>query len=120
MIRTSNGYQFTDPLEREPGRRVWCKSENPARPQNRKKQEDGARRAGARVTQEETSRAPPEQTEPPAIALRREHAQPDGVLLSNAERAALIARLDSNPIKADWAAYSRDLALRIAASAALP
>jgi hypothetical protein len=32
VLRTSNGYQFFDPLEREPGRRVWCKSENPASP----------------------------------------------------------------------------------------
>jgi len=29
--------------------------------------------------------------------------------LSTAERAALIARLDSNPTKADWALYSRAL-----------
>jgi hypothetical protein len=78
VIRTSNGYRFTDPLDREPGRRGWCKSENPARPQNREKQKDGARLAGAQVMQAETSRAPPEQTAPPAIALQREHAAPDG------------------------------------------
>jgi len=28
--RTSNGYRFLDPLEREPGRKTY-KSENPAR-----------------------------------------------------------------------------------------
>src|SRR6516162_7331019 len=27
VIRTSNAYQLLDPLDREPGRRVWCKSE---------------------------------------------------------------------------------------------
>ena len=34
LIRTSNAYQFLDPLDREPGRRGWgaCKPENPARP----------------------------------------------------------------------------------------
>jgi len=34
VVRTSNGYRFVDPLENEPGRRVWCKSENPTGPQN--------------------------------------------------------------------------------------
>ena len=34
VLRTSNGYRFTDPLECEPARRVWCKSENPARPRS--------------------------------------------------------------------------------------
>jgi hypothetical protein len=29
--------------------------------------------------------------------------------LSAAERAALVARLDSNPTKADWAIYDRHL-----------
>ena len=27
VIRTSNAYQLLDPLDREPGRRVWCKAE---------------------------------------------------------------------------------------------
>jgi hypothetical protein len=74
VIRTSNGYSFTDPLDREPGRRIWCKSENPTRPQNREKKIEGARLDGAQVMPGETSQAPPEQTEPPAIALQREHA----------------------------------------------
>ena len=113
VLRTSNGYRFVDPLEREPGRRVWCKSENPTRPQNRKKQKDGARLDGAQVIQEETSQAPPEQTERPEIALRREHNPAAGALLSATERAALVARLDSKPTRADWAAWERDLEARI-------
>jgi hypothetical protein len=77
VIRTSNGYRFRDPLEREPGRRVWCKSENPTRPQNRDLKQEGARLDGARVMQAETSQAPPEQAEPPAFAPQREHAAMD-------------------------------------------
>ena len=119
VIRTSNGYQLLDPLDREPGRRVWCKSENPARPQNREKQEDGAPLAAARVMQKKPSQAPPEQTGPPAIALRREHAAADGARMSDAERAALVARLDTKPTSADWNCYNRDLALRVAAIAPL-
>ena len=68
VIRTSNGYQFLDPLGREPGRRVWCKSENPPRPQNREKRQYEARLDGARVTQGEPPRPPPVPPEPPAIA----------------------------------------------------
>ena len=115
VIRTSNAYRFLDPLEREPGRRGWraCKSENPARPQNREKQIAGARLDGAQVMQDEASQAPPLPAEPPAIALRREHGPADGALLSNAKRTALIARLDSAPTKADWAAYRHDLDARL-------
>jgi hypothetical protein len=36
--------------------------------------------------------------------------------LSTAERAALIARLDSNPTKADWALYNRQLEVMLAAA----
>jgi hypothetical protein len=79
VIRTSNGYRFLDPLEREPGRRGWCKSENPARPQNREKQKDGARHDGARVMQTSATTAPLEQTEAP-LALQREHDQPPSAL----------------------------------------
>ena len=92
VIRTSNAYRFTDPLEREPGRRVWCKSENRTGPQNRDLNPQGARLAGAQVTQG---------------ARQEEHAS--AARLSPTEHAALIARLDSNPTKADWAAYERDL-----------
>ena len=113
VIRSSNAYQFLDPLDREPGRRVWCKSENPAQPQNRKRNIDGARLDGAQVMQEETPRAPPVSAEPPAIALRQEHAAAGGTLLSATERAALIARLDSTSTKADWVAYDRDLEARL-------
>ena len=114
MIRSSNGYRFLDPLDREPSRRVWCKSENPARPPNRERKIDGARRLGARFMQEETSRAPPEQTERPAIALQQEHGSTGGALLSAAERTALIARLDSKPTKADWDLWGTDLEARLA------
>jgi hypothetical protein len=53
VIRTSNGYRLLDPLDRDPGRRSWCKSENPTGPQNPEKQEDGAPLAAAQVMQEE-------------------------------------------------------------------
>ena len=42
------------------------------------------------------------------------HAQAGGFLLSATERAALVARLDSKPTKADWALWHRDLEARIA------
>jgi hypothetical protein len=84
--RTSNGYYFTDPLDRDPGRRGY-KSENPTRPQNREKQKDGAPLAAARVMQEEAPRTPPEQKEPPAIALQQEHDHPIG-----AERSKIVTR----------------------------
>jgi hypothetical protein len=51
VIRTSNGYRFTDPLDREPGRKAY-KSENPTRPQNLLQKEvipSGARLLGAPV-----------------------------------------------------------------------
>jgi len=99
VIRTSNAYRFTDPLEREPGRRVWCKSENRTGPQNRDLNPQGARLDGARVMQEG--------------ALQGEHGSAAGAKLTPAERAALVARLDSNPTKTDWALYSRDLDVRL-------
>jgi hypothetical protein len=73
VIRTSNGYSFVDPLER----RGWCKSENPARPQNQDLKTYGARPDGAQVIQEGASRAPPVSAEPPAFAPQREHAAMD-------------------------------------------
>jgi helix-turn-helix protein len=109
VVSTSNGYSFVDPLEREPGRRVWRKSENRTRPQKREKKKDGASLVAARVIQEETSRAPPEQTERPEIALRREHIPIAGALLSTTERVALVTRLDQKPTRADWAAYGAQL-----------
>jgi hypothetical protein len=81
VVRTSNGYRFVDPLDRDPGRRVWCKSENPTGPQNLSKNQEGARLDGAQVMPEEASRAPPEQTETPAFALRREHDHPSGAAI---------------------------------------
>jgi hypothetical protein len=60
-----------------------------------------------------TPQAPLKQTEPPAIALQREHAHPASAPLSAAERAALVERLDTKPTKADWALWSSDLEARI-------
>ena len=55
--------------------------------------------------QEETSRIPPEQVEPP-LALQREHVAADGAMPSATERAAIVARMDAGTAtKADWAAY---------------
>jgi hypothetical protein len=114
VIRTSNGYRLTDPLDRDPGRRAWCKSENRSRPQNREKKNSGARLGGAQVMPEVDSLAPPVPAALPAIALRREQAAENGGLLSDAERAALLARLDTKPTAADWDLYNRDLVARIA------
>jgi helix-turn-helix protein len=69
VIRTSNGYRFADPLDREPGRKGY-KSENPARPQNRfikpsteavdnSPQGGGARLAAAQVMQEDALQGEP-------------------------------------------------------------
>jgi hypothetical protein len=63
--------------------------------------------------QVEPPRPPPEQTEPPAFALQREHAAVGAGLLSNTERAALIARLDTGSTRTDWDLYERDLEARI-------
>ena len=115
VIRTSNGYSFLDPLDREPGRRVWCKSENPAQPQNREKKREGARLDGAQVISEAGSTPPPRQAEPSAIALQREQAAEIGGLLSDVERSALVRRLDTNPTKADWVAYDRELEVMLKA-----
>ena len=51
VIRVSNGYRFTDPLDREPGRKAY-KSENPTGPTEPIKNQEGdsrARLAGAPV-----------------------------------------------------------------------
>lgn len=48
-------------------------------------------------------------------APQREHGIAGGAELSPAEYAALIVRLDTNPTKADWAAYGRELDARIGA-----
>jgi hypothetical protein len=94
VVRTSNGYCFLDPLDRMRGRNS-PKSENPTGPQNRISKESGARLDGAQVIQK--------------IALQGEPGNDGGTKLSAAERAALVARLDSNPTKADWALYDRHL-----------
>jgi hypothetical protein len=77
VLRTSNGYRLLDPLDREPSRCGWCKSENPARPQNLFKNQEGARLDAAQVIQEGSPQPPLVPTEPPAIALRREHGSED-------------------------------------------
>jgi hypothetical protein len=43
------------------------------------------------------------------------HDHPQGALLSNTERAALLGRLATRSAKTDWAAYERDLDIRIGA-----
>ena len=51
VIRTSNGYSFADPLDREPGRKAY-KSENPTRPTEpifKEERSGGARLVGAPV-----------------------------------------------------------------------
>ena len=78
VIRTSNGYRFLDPLDREPGRRGY-KSENPSRPQNQEKNLEGAPLVAAQVMQTGATTGPPEQTET-LLALQREHDHPPGAL----------------------------------------
>jgi hypothetical protein len=112
VIRTSNGYRFTDPLDGEPGRRVWCKSENRSRPQNRDLKKDGAPLVAAQVISEETSRPPPLPAEPPALLANTSNGAARA-LLTATERTALIARLDTSPTKADWAAWERELEARL-------
>jgi hypothetical protein len=113
VIRISNGYIFWDPLDRQPGRNR-CKSENPARPLNPERKEDGARLDGARVMQEEPPQPRPVQPDRPVIAPQREHGIVDGALLSQAELAALVARMDAGrATAADWRAWERDLAARL-------
>ena len=114
VVRTSNGYRFVDPLEHEPGRRIWCKSENRTGPQNQEKKTERARLDGAQVIQDETSQAPPEQTERP-LALQREHGPAGGALLSAAERAAIVARMDAGTAtKPDWDRWIHDLEHQLA------
>jgi hypothetical protein len=86
VIRTSNGYRLLDPLDREPSRRVWCKSENPTGPQSRDLTTDGARLDGARVTLEEPSRAPSVPLERPEVAPQRERGSAVRTPLSPEER----------------------------------
>ena len=107
VLRTSNGYRLTDPLEREPSRQIWCKSENPTGPQNLLKNQVGPRLDGAQVMSEETSQAPPVPTEPPAIALQREHAAGAAVRrrVGSTDRAAS----NDKPTTAEWALYDRKL-----------
>jgi helix-turn-helix protein len=107
VVRTSNGYRFVDPLEREPGRKSR-KSDFRTGPQNRDLKTYGARPDGAQIMQGKPPQPPPVTPETPAIAPQREHGSRAGAKLAPAERAALIARLDSGKAtKADWKAYDR-------------
>jgi Helix-turn-helix domain len=106
MIRTSNGYRFVDPLDREPGRKGY-KSENPTRPQNRDIKKHGARPDGTQVIQVEPPQTPPVLPGPPAIAPQGEQASEGGAKLSPTERAAIVARMNAGTAtKADWAAWA--------------
>ena len=116
VIRTSNAYQFLDPLEREPGRRgyVACKTENPARPPNQERKIDGARLDGAQFIQEETSRAPPGQTGRTALLANRSNGAARAPLTAT-ERVAIVARMDAGTAtKVDWDLWNRDLGTRLA------
>jgi hypothetical protein len=98
VIRTSNGYRFLDPIEREPGRKAY-KSENRTGPQNTYIKKEGGGGWRRRVIQKD--------------ALQGEPGSGGGAKLTPAERAALIVRLDTNPTKTDWALWSRDLEARL-------
>jgi hypothetical protein len=113
VIRTSNGYRFLDPLDREP-RRKGYKSEFPTGPQNQDKKTDGARLDGAPVIQEELPGAALVPLDRPVIARQCGHGIAAGAQLSPAEHAALIARLDTKPTKDDWGRYNAWLESRIA------
>jgi hypothetical protein len=111
VVRTSNGYTFTDPLERIRGT-TPCTSENPPRPLNRSLKEDGARYS-ARVLAPPWP--PPEKTEP-KIAADSSTVFSAGAKLGPFERAALVARMDAGTAtREDWIRYSNDLDARIAA-----
>jgi|SRR5215467_9010710 len=105
-------YRFLDPIAAMRGGKS-AKSENRTGPQNRDLKSQGARLDGARVISEAPSQASSVQLEPPEIAPQREHGSGAGAKMSSEERAALIARLDSNPTKADWELWSRDLDARL-------
>jgi hypothetical protein len=104
VLRTSNGYRLLDPLDREPSRRVWCKSENPARSTEPMKNKDGARLDGARIMQEELPQAPPVRAEPSAIALRGEFV-PFGIWMPQLFQRAVLAALRAGR-PADRSAHS--------------
>ncbi|MBO0735239.1 MAG: helix-turn-helix domain-containing protein [Alphaproteobacteria bacterium] len=109
VIRTSNGYSFRDPLDRQPGRKGY-KSENPTRPQNRDSKLGGARLPGARVTQGTLPLAAPVPSGKSAIAPKREHGSPVRSRLSPTERAAIVARQNAGiATRADWDAWTADL-----------
>jgi hypothetical protein len=91
--RTSNGYTFVDPLDRDPGRRGY-KSENPSRPQNLFKNQVGAPLVAAQVMPEETSQAPPEQKEPPALLSDESTISRPGQMIGNHGSRTLLSQGD--------------------------
>ena len=101
VLRTSNAYVFHDPkLAEQEGHP--SNTEFPCGPLDDYKKRSGARLVAARVTQ--------------TSALQGERGNEAGAQLSPAERAALIARLDTKPTKADWALYGRQLEVMLAAA----
>ena len=101
VIRTSNAYVFHDPKTAEQKGRP-SNTDFRSGPPDTDFKRGGARLDGAQVMQGGPSQAPPVRTRPPDIALRREQAAENSGLLSDAERAALTARLATKPTKADW------------------
>ena len=110
VVRTSNAYHFTDPLDCEPGRRVWHKSENRTGPQNRNLKKEVARLDGAPAMQVEPSQSPPAPLERAASATKGSTTLPVRAKLSPAERAAIVSRMDGGTAtKADWRAWEREI-----------
>jgi len=125
VLRTSNAYVFHDPkIAAQQGRpsntdfRCGPSDAHKKQPTIQPAASEptsGARLDGARVIQEESSQqeestqAPPVPPDRPAIAPEGSMALPARARLTPAERAALVARLDTTPTKADWAAYRCEL-----------
>jgi hypothetical protein len=119
VLRTSNAYVFHDPKVAEQQGRPSNTDFRCGPSDAHKKQPviqlatsepaSGARLDGARVTQEAPPPPPSVPTEPPAIAPEGSTALLARTKLTPAERAALVARLDANPTRADWALYDREL-----------
>ena len=119
VLRTSNAYVFHDPKIAAQQGRPSNTDFRCGPPDAHKKQPvvqpavsepaSGARLVGARVMQEEPLQPPPVPTEPSEVAPERSTAIAVSTRFTPEERVALIARLDTNPTKADWAAYRREL-----------
>jgi hypothetical protein len=106
VLRTSNAYVFHDPKVAEQRGRP-SNTEFRCEPLNAYKKKSGARLSGARVTLERALQGERDRQ------VQRSGST-IGARLTPAERAALAARLDTNPTKADWDLWSRDLDVRLA------